>query len=360
MQAAIRELVSENVYKDIEVITKADIPWNLLKGKSLLITGADGLIGYYLVLALLAKNDEDQMNIRVLGIVQNMKRAKAKYQAVLERGDVVFFEQNVCETFAFNEKSDFVIHMANQENTWHFEHDPIGALNTNLTGTVKALDYAKASASEAALLVSSLKVYGQIHDGSTSLTEDMIGYLDHTSEKNCYAQGSRIAEKLALSYVQQYGMHVKIARPSYIYGPTQLDDDRVWAQFIANIVKSENILLKSNGAACRSFCYVADTAAALLLILLKGEDAYPYNIAADHSNMMVRDLAKEAVMAFPERELSLSFAKKEDEASPEPSFFQSSPEILDHKRIDALGFCARVGLREGIRRAVTIVEEQSQ
>lgn len=360
MAVTVKEQVSEQVYQDIKVVMDADIPWDKLKDQSVLITGAGGFISYYLVLAMLAQNDEKNLGIKVLGLVRSMERAKAKYKSLLEREDIRFYEQDVCEDFAIEERADYVIHAASQASAWHFENDPVGTINANLIGTVKALEYAKSSGSKASLLVSSLKVYGQVHDGSKTLKEDTVGYLDHTSYKNCYAQGKRAAETLAASYCKQYGMHVKIARPSYIYGPARLDDDRVWAQFIANVVKGESILLKSNGAAYRSFCYVADTAAALLLILLKGEDAVPYNIADDRSNVTIRGFARAAVEVFPQKGLTLSFANKEDEAEPEIFYFQSTPEILDHTRIDALGFCPRIDLKEGIRRAVKIVEEQNR
>ena len=94
-------------------------------------------------------------------------------------------------------------------------------------------------------------------------------------------------------------MHVKIARPSYIYGASSLEDDRVWAQFIANIVRSQDILLKSNGAANRSFCYVTDTASALLYILLHGKDAVPYNISYEKSDVTIRALQKRRARFSP-------------------------------------------------------------
>jgi len=357
MALAVKDYVSGNVYKDIQVILEADIPWDKLEGQSILITGAGGFISYYLVLALLARNDVSGSGIKVLGIVRNMKRAREKYGSLLDRDDFILYEQDVCEDFALAENADYVIHAASQASAWHFENDPVGTINANLTGTVKALEFAKACKSKATLLVSSLKVYGQVRDGSRTLKEENIGTIDHTSYKSCYAQGKRAAETLGASYHKQYGMHVKIARPSYIYGPAGLDDDRVWAQFIANVVKGENILLKSNGAAYRSFCYVADTAAALLLILLKGEDGVAYNIAADHSNVTIRGFAGAAVEVFPEKGLTLSFANKEDEIESEISY-ESTPEILNHERIDALGFRAQIDLKEGIRRAVTIVKEQ--
>ena len=123
-------------------------------------------------------------------------------------------------------------------------------------------------------------------------------------------------------------------------------------------MKKESILLKSNGAAYRSFCYVSDTVTALLTILLLGEDSVPYNISAEHSNTTIRNFAREAVNVFPERNLTLSFAKKEDEVEPDVTKFTVTPEILDNTKLTALGWKADVNLAEGIRRSVNIVEEQ--
>mgnify|MGYP000122634528 CR=1 FL=1 len=127
----------------------------------------------------------------------------------------------------------------------------------------------------------------------------------------------RASETLAASYCIQFGLIVKIARPSYIYGASSLTDDRVWAQFIANVVRHENILLKSNGAANRSFCYVTDTVSALIYIMLNGENVTPYNISYEKSDTTIRNFAKTACEVFPERNMTLAFAYPEDEKEPE-------------------------------------------
>ena len=174
--------------------------------------------------------------------------------------------------------------------------------------------------------------------------------------------GKRASETLAASYIKEYGLNVKLCRPAYIYGASSLTDDRVWAQFIANVVKKENILLKSNGAANRSFCYVTDTASAMLCVLLSGENGFPYNIAYEKSNTTIRGFAKTACEAFPERNIMLSFQNSEDEAEPQilKTPLSTEPEILDSTRLKALGWKPSVTLSEGIKRAVKVLEEQNR
>lgn len=351
------DLVSSHIYEDVLSILDQPIPWEKLKNKTVFLTGAGGFISYYMVLTMLAVNDRDNMGIRIIGLVRNHEKAAKKYGAILERDDFSLVTQDVCQDITIEEKADFVIHAASQASAWHFENDPVGTISANVEGTIKVLEYAKRCQSEASLFISSLKTYGSVTDGSNCLKEENTGYLDHTSYKNCYAMGKRVAETICASYHKQYDMSIKIARPSYIYGPASLNDDRVWAQFIANVVRGQDILLKSNGAAFRSFCYVTDTASALFMILLCGKDVTPYNIANTASDTTIRNFAQTAVNVFPDRNLKLAFANKEDEAEPVLSF-ASTPEILDSTRLRELGWKPHIDLKEGIRRAVQIVEEE--
>lgn len=359
MGYSVEGQLAEHMFQDIKAVADRQLPWEKLSGMTVLVTGAGGFIPSYLIEAMLLQNDLYDRNITVLGMVRNRGKAEQKYKDLLKRDDFKLIEQDVCEPFDFEEKADYVIHAASQATAWHFEHDPVGTIRANLTGTEQVLEYAKRCGSIATLFISSLKVYGEITDGSKKLKESHVGYLDHTDYKNCYAIGKRAAEALCASYHKQYGMDVKIARPSYIYGPAELNDDRVWAQFIANIVRRQDILLKSNGAAFRSFCYVTDTAAALLKILLEGAAVTPYNISHDESDTTIRNFAKTAIEAFPDRGLSLSFQNPEDEAEPLADD-SKTPEVLDHERLDALGFQAEISLREGILRAVRIAEERKK
>ena len=357
----VSSVVTGRLYSDILEITEDNIEWSGLNGKTILITGAAGFIAYHLVAAMLLRNDLYDAGIKVIGMVRNLDRAKAKFGALADRDDLDLVEQDVCVPFNIEDRVDFVIHAASQASAWHFENDPVGTINANLAGTINALDFAKKQdgknpdSKATTLIVSSLKTYGKVTDGSHELLEETQGYVDIDSYKNCYAMGKRASETLAASYSKQYDMNVKIVRPSYIFGAASLDDDRVWAQFIANVVRGENILLKSSGAPFRSFCYVTDTARAILRVMLDGENMQPYNISSEIGNVTIRGFAKKAVEAFPEKGLKLSFANPEDEAEPTVDYSAQTPEIMNSDRLEKLGWKAQVDISEGIKRAVAIL-----
>ena len=356
MDYKVKDYVKKSVYTNLEDIANAPISWDKLKDKTLLLTGAGGFIGYYMTCGLLLRNDLYGDNIKVLALERFGDFARKKFGKLLERDDVTLIEQDITVPIEA-ERADYVIHAASQASNIEFERDPVGTISANLSGTQNALDFAKASESEASLIVSSLKVYGTLYTGKPYIEEDDNGYVDFTSYKNCYAIGKRAAETLAASYSKQYGMNIRIVRPSYIFGASRLDDDRVWAQFIANIVRGQDILLKSNGATNRSFCYVTDTVTAMLHVLLDGENCVPYNISNEKSNTTIRGFAQAACEAFPERNMKLAFANPEDEIMPEPSENDPTPEIMDNKRIRSIGWEPKIDLIEGIRRAVAILEE---
>ena len=356
MDYKVKDCVKKSIYTNLEDIANAPISWDKLKNKTLLLTGAGGFIGYYMTCGILLRNDLYGDNIKVLALERFGDFAKKKFGKLLERDDVELIVQDITEPIKA-ERADFVIHAASQASAIEFERDPVGTISANLSGTENALNFAKDSNSEASLIVSSLKVYGTLYTGKPYIEEDDNGYVDFTSYKNCYAIGKRAAETLAASYSKQYEMNIRIVRPSYIFGASRLDDDRVWAQFIANIVRGQDILLKSNGATNRSFCYVTDTVPAMLHVLLDGENCVPYNISNEKSNTTIRGFAQAACEVFPERNMKLAFANPEDEVMPEPSPLDPTPEIMDNKRIRAIGWEPKIDLKEGIRRAVAILEE---
>ncbi len=355
MDCKASQVLHPYIYEDIKTVSDYPLDWEKLENKTVLITGAGGFIGYYLTCALLIRNDLYGSNIKVIAL--GHENIITRFGRLLDRDDITAVVGDVCNDIAC-QRADFVIHAASPASGYFFENYPVDTLCANVIGAGNALEFARRSNAEATLIISSFKVYGKIF-GKKEITENDRGSLDIDNYKNCYAQGKRACETLGCSYSKQYGMNVKIARPCYIYGPARIDDDRVWAQFIADVVKNRDILLKSNGATLRSFCYVTDTVSALLTVLLKGENCTPYNIANPESDVTIRQFAETAAGVFPERGLKLVFENKEDEKMPEYSPMDNSPEILSPCRINSLGWQPQVTLAQGIARSVRIVEIQN-
>ncbi len=106
---------------------------------------------------------------------------------------------------------------------------------------------------------------------------------------------------MCVSWLSQYGVPAKIVRPFHTYGPgMRLDDGRVYADFVSDIINKRNIHMKSDGSAIRAFCYLADATAGFFTVMLNGNNGEAYNIGNNQCEISILELANKLVALFPE------------------------------------------------------------
>ena len=185
--------------------------------------------------------------------------------------------------------------------------------------------------------------------------ENTYGLVDPLDPRSCYPEGKKAAETMCACYRQQYGLNAKIARLAHTFGPgMSIDDGRVQADFIKNVVNHQDIVLKSEGTAVRTYTYVSDAVAALFYILLNSDDLV-YNIASEESTVSIRDLAQALVDAFPQRGLKLVFDIPTPDKNTGCAPFTLG--ILSSDKIRQLGWSPQYTLQEGLMRTVAFFEE---
>lgn len=151
---------------------------------------------------------------------------------------------------------------------------------------------------------------------------------------------------------------MKIARLAHTFGPgMSVDDGRVQADFLRNVINNQDIVLKSDGSAIRTYTYIADAVGALFRILLDSDDVV-YNISSEESTVSIKQFAEAMAGAFPERNLKLVFDIPEDTRNQGTAPFTMG--ILSSDRIKALGWKPMYTLEEGIRRTVRYLESEGQ
>ena len=352
MTSRIKDNLSEPLYKDINIITEAELPWNMLINKTVFITGGTGFICKYLVFALLNRNDIYNTRMKIVLLIRNKEKAQQLYGGILYRDDLKIIYQDVCSPINYDGEVHFVLHAASPASNYQFNNDPVGTIQANLKGTSNILEFSKDKQVESILFFSSLKVYGDALNSKQSVSEDDKGIIDFQSYKNCYAVGKMASETLCACYYKQYALPIKIVRPGYVYGASSMNDDRVWAQFIANIVREEDILLKSSGMIKRSFCYITDVVEGVMTVLLSGDNNTVYNISDEFSNITIRDFARQAVESSKEKKLKLVFENPNDATL---SGENPKLEVLNSSRLNKLGWKAKVHIPEGIDRAKRIL-----
>ena len=101
------------------------IDWEKLRGKTVLITGATGLIGKFLVRALVYKSRKDSLGIKILALTRSREKAEKMFAGEREVcADLKFLVGNVEDFPAVEGDVDFVIHGASQTSSRAFVNEP--------------------------------------------------------------------------------------------------------------------------------------------------------------------------------------------------------------------------------------------
>lgn len=347
----IYKIKSQILREDFESILKYGFNYNNLFKKNILITGASGFLAAYLTEFLLYLNSEFSAEINIIGLVRNLPKARKRFQDYVGNPYLKIVEHDVTNKFESDFSADFIIHSASQASPKYYGVDPVGTLLPNMLGTYWLLEYARKVKAQGLLFFSSGEVYGQVASEHIPIAEKVFGYLDPAQVRSCYAESKRMGESLCVSFYTQYGVNTRIVRPFHTYGPgMDLDDGRVFTDFVANVIRNENIEMKSDGSALRPYCYISDATAGFLTVLLHGEDGNVYNVGNPTNEISVLDLAERLVRLYPEKNLKVVRVDRvNDKSYIQSPIYRNSPDI---KKINQLGWSPKVSIESGFRRTI--------
>lgn len=340
-------MVEMTYIDDIKAATTLPLPWEKLSNCNILITGATGLIGSTLIGILMERSQRDYHVYAMGRNTQRMHRLFDKYMK-----DPAFHTilGDVIEPLPINQSFHFIIHAASGAAPTEFSQHPVEVMKANLWGVANLMDYGLKHQLRRILYVSSGEVYGE-GDGRV-FTEEYSGYVDNTSPRSCYPSSKRAAETLCSSYAAEYGVDIVIARPCHTYGPNFTENDnRVYAQFIRNVLQGEDIVMKSKGEQFRSWCYVVDCCSAILFILLKGINGQAYNIANESSNITIRELA-EIVAVIAGRKVVISLPNDYEKLG----YNVVTKSVFSTNKLEELGWKPKVNMYEGMQRTINVLK----
>lgn len=296
-------------------------------GKTVVITGATGLIGSQLV------DSFTEAGAEVISAVRNTSRAK---------GRCVQYDASLPLNFDF--RADIIIHAACSAHPMAYSTDPAGVMRANITGTMNLLDYAVRHGSRFVFL-SSGEIYGSEPTGPNGFGESETGRVDTMNPRSCYPESKRAAETMVAAWAKQFGCDALVARLCHVYGPSVTPtNSRADAQFLRNALAGENIVMKSAGSQVRSFMYVKDAASAIMLLCEKGEKGEAYNVSSSISIASIREYA--ATLADIAG-VELVFENPDDVEK--AGYSQVSRAVLDPAKLENLGFVPKYDLKNGLK-----------
>ena len=260
---------------------------------------------------------------------------------------------DVTKVFQYDGEIHYIIHAASPASPLIMQNHPVETIAANTIGTFNTLSLAKEKSSEGYLFISSREIYGQPDEGQEFFYEDTYGFVDQLNPRSCYSEGKKAAETMCVSFHAEYGLNTKIARLAHTYGPgMSIYDGRVQADFLKNVFQHEDIVLKSEGTAVRTYTYIADAIAGLYRILLDSEEIV-YNIGNEDGKVSIRELAEILVNIYPERGLKLVFDIPEGGTKGTAPYTLG---ILNSRKLRALGWTPRYSIQEGFKRTLKYLE----
>lgn len=350
-------MLNHSIYRnDIETVANLPYNWEKLKNKTIMISGATGMIGSFLIDVLMYRNQQFQDNCKIVALGRNPKKAEVRFQHHWKSSEFMFIVQDINHSLSEINISqlDFVFHAASNTHPVAYASDPVGTVVTNIIGTKNLLEFAVENKASRFVFASSVEIYGENRGDIDRFDEMYMGYIDCNTLRAGYPEGKRAGESLCQAYRKQYGIEVVIPRLARTYGPTMLESDtKAISQFIKNGINHDNIILKSEGNQLYSYTHVTDAVSGSLFTLLNGEDGEAYNIADEASDVTLKELA-EAIAKLSGTKVIIDLPDEIEAAG----FSKATKALLDPSKINRIGWHPLYSIKEGLRNTLTILKDK--
>ena len=345
--------INHEIYAaDIAGIASENLPWEKLAGKSLLLTGASGLIGTVLVDALMKKNRDDKLNVKIFATGRNEKIARERFADYLGDKNFEFVKLDVNEPIERDLPVNFIIHAASNTHPYLYANDPVGTMTANIIGAYNLLEFGRKKNIERFVFLSTVEIYGKALNSDDLFTENYCGYIDCNTVRAGYPEAKRAGEALCQAYISQFGLDIVIPRLCRIYGATmRLDDSKAMSEFIMNGVRGEDIVLKSQGVPRFSYCYAADTVSGIFYCMLKGTCGEAYNVADSGEILSLRQIA-EYISSLAGRKVVFELPNE----TQSKGFSKAVNAIMPNDKLRAIGWSPKDDTRSGVKKTVEILK----
>lgn len=220
-----------------------------------LVTGSAGFIGYHVCRRLLqdgwtvigvdALTDYYDVNLKLRR--QTMLLQSAQFRAINEPIE----SRGTLERLFEDWRPDAVIHLAAQAGVRHSIEAPESYVQTNLIGTFRLLDAARAHAPQHLLMASTSSVYG------ANVTMPYSEKAKADTQMSFYAATKKANEVMAHSYAHLYELPTTMFRFFTVYGPWGRPDMALF-KFTKAIFEGDPIHVYNHGKMMRDFTYVDD------------------------------------------------------------------------------------------------------
>ena len=331
---------------------------------NIVVTGAGGFIGYYL-LNFLSEYASD-LEINNILALDTFILGKPDWIDILSRKFDFFhlkgFDVAKDDIGAISDidRYDSIIHMASIASPTYYRKHPLVTLDANVWGLRKMLDYFSKRDPRGFLNFSSIEVYGDPDQAKVPMNEEYYGNVAINGPRACYDEAKRFGETMCYVFNKEFDMRIVSVRPFNNYGPgIKLNDARAPADFANSIINKKAIEIYSDGSDTRTFTYISDAIVGYLKALYYGKFDY-FNIGMDKPEIRISLLAKifvEEGRKIFNQETEVRYLK-----SPDADYLVNNPKrrVPDiAKAREKLRFNPKVTVNNGVSRFLQYLKEDT-
>ena len=343
--------------QDIEAVYSSKVDWESFRDKTILVTGATGLIGSLLIKSLLHASRKGDLGIKIVAFIRNVEKARGIFG---EANEITYCVCDLADTERLTVDSDidYIVHTASMTASKEFLAHPVENVKISVKGTLNILDLAVEKHSKGVVYLSSMEAYGQMNVEDHLVQEDELGKIDLTSVRSCYPEAKRMCECICNAYSVQHDLNVVSARLAQTFGPgIAKNENRVFAQFAKSAIEGKDIVLRTEGLSEGNYVYTVDAIVAILTLLLKGERGVTYNVVNSDNHMRIRDMAELVAKELADGKIKVVFDIPVDKMS--TGYAADTMMHLSSERINKLGWEAHVSLKEMYARTIEYLVEES-
>lgn len=329
--------------RDFDII-QSGVDWFFYRNRTILVTGATGRLGRYIVESLLDADLRYNLDLRIIGLARSREKSEQVFPDALAFPNVTFLYQDIGGPVFYDGAVDYIFHTAGPAAPKDYFH-PVDTLWAHVNGTHNVLEFARTHDTRRLFYVSTVESFGEWKSDELIREEDM-GPLRHLSARACYPEAKRLCETMLSCYRDEYGIDFTGVRLCHTLGPgIALDDGRAFAEFMDCALRGEDIILHSDGSAMRTYTYTADAVNAMFIIMQKGEGGMLYNVAKNENLVSIRELAELIAGFSPSGKTRVVFS---DHASKLP-YLPFKLAIMDSSKARALGWQPQTDIRTTLR-----------
>lgn len=343
--------IEQIMQEDMEYIGRR-VDSTQIMDSTVLISGATGLIGKYLVRFL-----AQYCGCRVLAVVRDKKKACRIWNDLGGRVEYICSDiTELGEEDIADAKIDYMIHAASNTSSRDFSAHPASVIHTSTEGTRRMLEIARKHPVKGFVYLSTMEVYGA-PETDEKIVELHGTDLNTMSVRSSYPESKRLCESMCTAYFSEFQVPVRVLRLTQTFGPgVEYGDSRVFAEFARCVIEGKDIVLHTTGETKRNYLYLADACTAILAVLTEGMDGEAYNAANESTYCSIRDMAELVAAGCTEGKICVH-VEPDQERQKEQGYAPVLKMNLDTSKLRRLGWKPETDLLTMYHRMITSMKE---